>query len=69
LGFDLRFHADYTVAVPVRALAGAGSLLQVAMRVTPTNKNGNPADLTQRFVLPDIPPHAKGVFADGLISD
>ncbi len=35
IGFDLRFHSGYTLAVPLEKLAGAGNGLRVLMRVAP----------------------------------
>jgi hypothetical protein len=60
LGFDLRFHADYRVAVPVKVLADAGGRLRVLMRVTPLADSEEPVYLAHRFAVPNIPPPAKG---------
>src|SRR5579862_65362 len=43
LGFDLHFHSEYHVTVPIKVLADAGGWLQMAIRVTPTPENEHPA--------------------------
>jgi hypothetical protein len=65
LGFDLRFHSDYHVTVPIKVLANVGSWLQVVMRVTPAANREEPVYLVHRFPIPDVPPGAKG---DGVLS-
>jgi hypothetical protein len=60
LGFDLRFHADYRVKLPVRALIGTGNWLQVVMRVTSATTSREPVYLSHRFPVPDVPEHAEG---------
>lgn len=62
LGFDLRFHTDYRVTVPVKVLAEAGDWLRVLMRVSPAADGGKPLYLLQRFDIPDVPKGAKGEF-------
>src|ERR1700676_3344902 len=42
LGFDLRFHADYRVRVPLKVLADVGGWLQVVVRVTPAANSEEP---------------------------
>src|SRR5437660_1036607 len=37
LGFDLRFHAGYEVAVPLKDLSGGDNQLTILFRVTPDN--------------------------------
>src|SRR5580693_4680043 len=34
LGFDLRFHSGYDIALPLREIAGNGDLLTIIFRVT-----------------------------------
>ena len=65
LGFDLRFHSDYHVAVPMKVLANGGGWLQVLMRVTPAANREEPVYLVHRVSIPDAPPGAKG---DGVLS-
>jgi len=60
LGFDLRFHADYRVTVPLKVLADVGGRLQVLMQVTPVADSEEPVYLAQRFAVTNIPPQAKG---------
>jgi hypothetical protein len=60
LGFDLRFHSDYHVTVPVRALVDAGGWLQVAVRFTATSENEQPVYLAHRFAIPKVPAGSKG---------
>jgi hypothetical protein len=65
LGFDLRFHADYRVTVPIKVLADVGGWLQVLMRVTPVANRDAPTYFEQRVTVPDVPPKAKG---EGLVT-
>jgi hypothetical protein len=67
LGFDLRFHFDYHVTVPIEVLADAGGWLQVGMRVTSTPKSKQPVYLAHRFTTPRVPAGSKGdvELADG----
>jgi len=60
LGFDLRFHAYYSVTVPIKLLADAGGWLQVVMRVRPTGDSEQPVYLAHRLAVPDFPLRAKG---------
>lgn len=60
LGFDLRFHAGYTVTVPLKELAGTENLLTILFRVTPDNHKDDPLYFTQRVRVPSIESDAKG---------
>jgi hypothetical protein len=60
LGFDLRFHSDYHLGLPVKVLADAGGWLQVAMRVTPMAKTEHSAYLAHRFPISGVPLEGKG---------
>ena len=60
LGFDLRFHSDYRLGLPVKVLSDAGGWLQVAMRVTPVAEAENFAYLAHRFPISGVPPERKG---------
>jgi len=60
LGFDLRFHSSYEVAVPLRALAGNGNLLTVLFRVTPVAHPDEPVFFRQRINVPPIEENASG---------
>jgi hypothetical protein len=60
LGFDLRFHSDYRLGLPVKVLSEAGGWLQVAMRVTPVAETENSAYMAHRFPISGVPLDAKG---------
>jgi hypothetical protein len=60
LGFDLRFHSEYHLTLPLKVVADAGAWLQAAMRVTPTQEGVHPVYLVHRFVVPDVLPRNKG---------
>jgi len=60
LGFDLRFHAGYQIAVPLRELAGPENLLTILFRVTPEKDGESPVYFQQRIHVPQIEEEAKG---------
>jgi len=60
LGFDLKFHAGYDVAVPLKDLAGQDNLLTMVFRVTPDGRPGDAAYFSQRTNVPQIDNDAKG---------
>lgn len=60
LGFDLRYHAGYTVSIPLKDLAGAENTLNVLFRVTPLDHGGEPAYFIQHFRVPMIEEDASG---------
>jgi hypothetical protein len=60
LGFDLRFHSDYRVTVPIKVRTDVGGWLQVVMRVTPSANSEEPVYLIHRYSVPDVPLGAKG---------
>jgi hypothetical protein len=60
MAFDLRFHAGYTVALPLKALASAGGRLRVLFRVTPVAKPENEVYFFQRFSIPPIESDTRG---------
>jgi hypothetical protein len=60
LGFDLRFHASYEVAIPLRELAGKENLLTILFRVTSEERPGEPVYFMQRVRVPEIEEQAKG---------
>jgi hypothetical protein len=60
LGFDLRFHADYRVKLPIGVLADIGPWLQVVMRVTPAANGEKPVYLSHRYPVSDVPLQTKG---------
>lgn len=60
LGFDLRFHAGFEVAVPLRDLAGGENLLTILFRVTSQDQKSEPVYFTQKIKVPSIEEDAKG---------
>src|SRR5215471_892376 len=60
LRFDLRFHADYTVSIPVKNLAPGGEQLVVRLRITPIADQADEVLMTDRLNVPAIPQDAKG---------
>jgi hypothetical protein len=68
LGFDLRFHAGFTVNIPLKDLAGNGNQLNVLFRVTPASNQREQLYFIQHFTVPEIEEDAKGdAVLDGLI--
>ncbi len=60
LGFDLRFHSGYDVAIPVQELTGIGEVLTVVFRVYPGTDKSRAANFVQHFRVPAIDEEAKG---------
>jgi hypothetical protein len=60
LRFDLRFHADYTVSIPVKNLAPGGEQLIVRLRITPIADQADEVLMTDGLNVPAIPEDAKG---------
>lgn len=60
LGFDLRFHSGYDVAVPLRELAGSENLLTILFRVTPEARPQEAKYFLQRIRVPGVEAEAKG---------
>jgi hypothetical protein len=60
MAFDLRFHAGYTITIPLRSLAGDGNQLRILMRVTPLDAPENELYLVDRFTVPPIEENARG---------
>ncbi len=60
LGFDLRLHAGYTVAVPLKDLAGSQGVLTIVFRVTPALHKDQPVYFSQRVRMPLISDDARG---------
>lgn len=66
LGFDLRFHSGYDIAVPLREIAGSGDTLTIIFRVTSDVAQDAPAYFFQRFYVPNIETDASGdAYLDG----
>ena len=60
LGFDLRFHAGFSVTVPLKDLAGEENSLTILFRVTPLGQSAEPAYFIQRYTVPSIADDAGG---------
>lgn len=60
MGFDLRFHSGYDIAIPLRELAGDGDILTVIFRVTSTASKDAPVYFSQRYGVPNIDEDAAG---------
>ena len=60
LGFDLRYHAGFTITVPLKELAGDENALSILFRVTPLDHPGEPTYFVQRYTVPMIADDAGG---------
>jgi hypothetical protein len=60
LGFDLRFHASYSVTVPLRELAGQENLLTILFRVRPESGADEPLYFIQKIRVPAIEEDSRG---------
>jgi len=60
LGFDLRFHSGYQIALPLREIAGNGDELTIIFRVTSVSAKDSPSYFSQRFAVPEIDADATG---------
>jgi hypothetical protein len=60
LGFDLKFHTGYDVAVPLKELAGDDNVLTMIFRVTADGKPDDPLNFSQRISVPRIEEDSKG---------
>lgn len=60
LGFDLRFHGGYDVAVPLKELAGSENQLTIVFRVTPQDHKDQPSYFMQHYRVPSLEEDAKG---------
>jgi hypothetical protein len=60
IGFDLRFHAGYGVAVPLKDLAGSENRLTMLFRVTPEDHKKPPSYFVQHIHVPPIAADAAG---------
>lgn len=60
LGFDLRFHAGFDVAVALKDLAGDENQLTILFRVTPDGHDDQATYLVQHFHVPSIDQNAHG---------
>lgn len=60
LGFDLRFHAGYDVAVPMKELSGDGNRLTIVFRIYPEADKSHVSYFVQHVNVPTIDEDAKG---------
>jgi hypothetical protein len=60
LGFDLRFHAGFSVTVPLKELSGEENALTILFRVTPLGQSAESAYFIQRYTVPPIADDAGG---------
>ncbi len=60
LGFDLRFHGGFDVAVPLKELAGSDNHLTILFRITPNDRKNEATYFVQHFNVPSIEEDAKG---------
>lgn len=60
LGFDLRFHAGFDVAVPLSELSGSENQLTILFRVTADSHKDDPRYFVQHIHVPSIDDDAKG---------
>jgi hypothetical protein len=60
VGFDLRFHATYTVELPLSELSGSQNLLSILFRVAPASRPNDAVYFTQRVRVPFVEEDAKG---------
>ena len=60
LGFDLRFHAGYSVSLPLKEIAGPENQLTILFRVTPKARKDEPSYFVQYIPVPKIEENAKG---------
>ena len=60
LGFDLRYHAGFSITVPLKELSGEENSLSILFRVTPLDHAGEPTYFIQRYSVPMIAEDAGG---------
>jgi hypothetical protein len=60
MGFDLRFHSGYEIAIPLKELAGNGQTLTVVFSVIPAGAKDSPRYFSQKFTVPELPDDAGG---------
>lgn len=60
LGFDLRFHTGYNIAIPLKELAGDGNQLKMLFRVTPAANPDFPVYFQDSVDVPSIEENAGG---------
>lgn len=60
VGFDMKFHSGYDIAMPLRELAGEGDELTVIFRVIPETAKDSPRYFVSKYTVPEIQDDAKG---------
>ncbi|HWF10380.1 MAG TPA: hypothetical protein VG297_18055 [Bryobacteraceae bacterium] len=60
LGFDLRFHSGYEIAMPLHEIAGDGDTLTIIFRVTSATAKDSPYYFSQKYTVPEIDDDARG---------
>ena len=60
LGFDLKFHSGYDVAISLKELAGTGDLLTIVFRIAPEIAPQEPAYFSQHVAVPAIDEEDRG---------
>ena len=61
IGIDLRYHTGYSVAIPLRSLAGRGGEMRTVLRVTYLDgQSGHSRMFALHVPVPQIPADAKG---------
>lgn len=60
LGFDLRFHVYYEIAIPLNSLSGDGNDLTILVRVTGEERPSEPVYFMQRVRVPEVEDRARG---------
>jgi hypothetical protein len=60
LGFDLRFHSGYEIAMPLHEIAGEGDTLTIIFRVTSSSGKDSPYYFSQKYSVPEIDEDARG---------
>jgi len=60
IGFDLRFHSNYDVELPLDEMEGRGNVLSVLFRVAPVERPNDAVYFSQRIRVPEIDDGAKG---------
>jgi len=60
LGFDLRYHAGFNIAIPLKELAGDENSLTILFRVTPADHSSEATYFIQRYTVPKVLDDAGG---------
>ena len=60
LGFDLKFHTHFDIAIPMSDLQGGEDMLTMIFRVTPVGQAADPSYFIQRINVPKLDEKAHG---------